>query len=88
MCDILDPITGQPYNRDPRTTAKKAEAYMASSGVGDTAYFGPEAEFFVFDDVRWSTDPHKTGYSFDSTELPANTDRAYDMGNMGHRPWP
>jgi len=88
MCDILDPITGQPYNRDPRTTAKKAEAYMASSGVGDTAYFGPEAEFFVFDDVRWSTDPHKTGYSFDSTELPANTDRAYDMGNMGHRPGP
>ncbi len=88
MCDILDPVTGQPYGRDPRTTAKKAEAYMASSGVGDTAYFGPEAEFFVFDDVRWSTDPHKTGYSFDSTELPANTDRAYDMGNMGHRPGP
>jgi len=88
MCDILDPITGQPYGRDPRTTAKKAEAYMASSGVGDTAYFGPEAEFFVFDDVRWNTDPHKTGYSFDSTELPANTDRAYDMGNMGHRPGP
>ena len=88
MCDILDPISGQPYNRDPRTTAKKAEAYMNSSGVGDTAYFGPEAEFFVFDDVRWSTDPHKTGYSFDSTELPANTGRAYDMGNMGHRPGP
>ncbi len=88
MCDILDPISGQPYNRDPRTTAKKAEAYMASSGVGDTAYFGPEAEFFVFDDVRWNTDPHKTGYSFDSTELPANTDRDYDMGNMGHRPGP
>ena len=88
MCDIVDPITGQPYGRDPRTTAKKAEAYMASSGVGDTAYFGPEAEFFVFDDVRWNPDPHKTGYSFDSTELPANTDRAYDMGNMGHRPGP
>lgn len=88
MCDILDPISGQAYNRDPRMTAKKAEAYMASTGVGDTVYFGPEAEFFVFDDVKWSTEPHKTGYSFDSTELPANTDRAYDMGNMGHRPGP
>lgn len=88
MCDILDPISGQAYNRDPRTTAKKAEAYMAASGVGDTAYFGPEAEFFIFDDVRWNTAPHKTGYSFDSTELPANTGREYDMGNMGHRPGP
>ena len=88
MCDVLDPITGQPYSRDPRTTAKKAEAYLQQSGVGDTAFFGPEAEFFVFDDVRWNTEPHKTGYSFDSTELPANTGRDYDMGNMGHRPGP
>ncbi|MEQ3649071.1 type I glutamate--ammonia ligase [Hyphomonas sp.] len=88
MCDILDPITGQAYNRDPRTTAKKAEAYVKSSGVGDTVFFGPEAEFFVFDDVRWSTEPHKTGYSFDSTELPINTDKEYPMGNMGHRPGP
>ncbi|MEL7128315.1 MAG: type I glutamate--ammonia ligase [Pseudomonadota bacterium] len=88
ICDILDPITGQAYNRDPRTTAKKAEAYLKASGVGDTAFFGPEAEFFVFDDVRWSTEPHKTGYSFDSTELPANTGKEYEMGNMGHRPGP
>ena len=88
MCDVLDPITGQPYSRDPRTTAKKAEAYLQQSGVGDTAFFGPEAEFFVFDDVRWNTEPHKTGYSFDSTELPANTGRDYEMGNMGHRPGP
>lgn len=88
FCDILDPISGQAYNRDPRTTAKKAEAYLQASGVGDTAFFGPEAEFFIFDDVRWSTDPHKTGYSFDSTELPANTGREYPMGNMGHRPGP
>ncbi|GAB5457784.1 MAG: type I glutamate--ammonia ligase [Henriciella sp.] len=86
MCDILDPISGQAYNRDPRMTAKKAEAYMASTGVGDTVYFGPEAEFFVFDDVKWSTAPNKTGYSFDSTELPFNTDKDYEMGNMGHRP--
>jgi glutamine synthetase len=88
FCDVLDPITGQPYNRDPRTTAKKAEAYLKSTGVGDVAYFGPEAEFFIFDDVRWSTDPHNTGYSFDSVELPANTGREYPMGNMGHRPGP
>ena len=52
FCDILDPITGEPYNRDPRTTAKKAVAYLKSLGIGDTAYFGPEAEFFIFDDVR------------------------------------
>ncbi|AXE64729.1 type I glutamate--ammonia ligase [Hyphomonas sp. CACIAM 19H1] len=88
FCDVLDPVSGQAYNRDPRTTAKKAEAYLAASGLGDTAFFGPEAEFFIFDDVRWSTDPHKTGYSFDSTELPANTGREYPMGNMGHRPGP
>ncbi len=88
FCDILDPMTGQAYSRDPRTTAKKAEAYLQSTGVGTTAYFGPEAEFFVFDDVRWSTDGHKTGYQFDSVELPANTDRDYPGGNMGHRPGP
>ncbi|KCZ96770.1 glutamine synthetase, type I [Hyphomonas polymorpha PS728] len=88
FCDVLDPVSGQAYNRDPRTTAKKAEAYLAASGLGDTAFFGPEAEFFIFDDVRWSTDPHKTGYSFDSTELPANTGREYPMGNLGHRPGP
>lgn len=88
MCDILDPITGQAYDRDPRTTAKKAESYLQQSGVGETAYFGPEAEFFIFDDVRWNTAAHNTGYSFDSTELPANTGKSYEMGNMGHRPGP
>ena len=88
MCDVLDPITGQPYNRDPRTTAKKDEAYVKAAGVGDTVFFGPEAEFFVFDDVRWSVEPHNTGYSFDSTELPINTGKEYPMGNMGHRPGP
>jgi len=88
MCDVLDPIAGQAYNRDPRTTAKKAEAYLKQAGVGDTAFFGPEAEFFIFDDVRWSIEPHKTGYSFDSTELPINTGKEYPMGNLGHRPGP
>jgi glutamine synthetase len=88
FCDILEPGTLQPYNRCPRGIGKKAEAYIAASGVGDTGYFGPEAEFFVFDDVRWSTDPWNTGYSFDSTELPANTGKHYEAGNMGHRPGP
>jgi glutamine synthetase len=88
FCDVLEPSTGQAYNRDPRTTAKKAEAYLKSSGVGTTAFFGPEAEFFVFDDVRWNTDPNNTGYSFDSKELPYNSGREYPEGNMGHRPGP
>lgn len=88
FCDIRNPSDGTPYNRDPRGTAKRAETYMKSVGVGDTAYFGPEAEFFIFDDVKWSTDQNNTGYSFDSTELPANTSRDYEMGNMGHRPGP
>ncbi len=62
ICDILDPTTRAPYNRDPRGIAKKAEAFVASTGIGDTAYFGPEAEFFVFDDVRFSCDPYNTGF--------------------------
>ena len=72
FCDILEPDTGEAYNRDPRGTAKAAEAYMRSAKVGDNVYFGPEAEFFVFDDVRWDTDQNITGYSIDSSELPQN----------------
>lgn len=86
FCDVLDPISGEGYNRDPRMTAKKAEAYVKSSGVGDTVYVGPEAEFFVFDDVRFSTDPYNTGFLLDSTELPSNSYSEYEGGNMGHRP--
>src|SRR5690606_34049013 len=78
VCDVLEPTTGQPYNRDPRGIAKKAQAYLQSLGIGDTAYFGPEAEFFVFDDVRFSTDPYNTGFTVDSTELPTNSDTAYE----------
>lgn len=86
FCDVLNPDTAEPYNRDSRSMAKKALAYVQSSGVGDVVYFGPEAEFFLFDDVRWNTAPHNTGYSFDSTELPSNTGAEYAEGNMGHRP--
>ena len=88
LCDILEPGTGESYNRDPRTTAKKAEAFLKSSGIGDQAFFGPEAEFFVFDDVRWSTEQNDTSYKFDSEEGPYNSNRAFEGGNMGHRPGP
>ncbi|MGD2132742.1 MAG: type I glutamate--ammonia ligase [Maricaulaceae bacterium] len=88
ICDIVEPGTGSPYNRDPRSTAKRAEAYLQSSGIGDAAYFGPEAEFFVFDDVRWSTAQQSTGYQLDSIEGPYNSDAMYDGGNPGHRPGP
>ena len=88
FCDVLNPDTGEPYNRDPRSMARKALAYVQSLGIGDTVYFGPEAEFFVFDDVRWSTAAHDTGYSFDSIELPSNTSKSYPEGNLGHRPGP
>ncbi len=85
VCDVVEPTTGQPYNRDPRGIAKKALAHLKSAGVGDTAYFGPEAEFFVFDDVRFSVDPYNTGFTLDSSELPSNSDTAYEGGNLGHR---
>jgi glutamine synthetase len=85
VCDVVEPTTGQPYGRDPRGIAKKAEAYAASTGIGDTVYFGPEAEFFVFDDVRFSSDPYNTGFTVDSLELPTNSDTAYEGGNLGHR---
>ncbi|MGE3335427.1 MAG: type I glutamate--ammonia ligase [Rhodospirillaceae bacterium] len=88
FCDTYEPATGQLYNRCPRAIAKKALAYMESAGVGDTAYFGPEAEFFVFDDVRYSASPTNMFFSFDSEELPINDGRKYDEGNPGHRPRP
>ncbi|KLK93039.1 glutamine synthetase [Microvirga vignae] len=84
-CDILEPATGEPYNRDPRGIAKKAEAYLRSTGIADTVYVGPEAEFFVFDDVKFMADPYNTGFKLDSSELPINGDTAYEGGNLGHR---
>jgi len=86
VCDIAEPGTGQAYGRDPRSTAKKAEAYLAASGIGDTAFFGPEAEFFVFDDVRYKTGMHGAAYELDSEEGPYNSFRTYPDGNTGHRP--
>ncbi|MEM9705120.1 MAG: type I glutamate--ammonia ligase [Pseudomonadota bacterium] len=88
FCDILEPSTGEAYGRDPRSTAKAAEAFLAASGVGDTAYFGPEAEFFVFDDVRWSVEQNDTGFMIDSMEGPYNSATDYELGNLGHRPGP
>ena len=86
FCDVLEPLTNEPYERDPRSIAAKAQAYMRQTGVGDTATFGPEAEFFVFDDVRFAATPFNCGYKIDSIELPTNTDTEYEMGNLGHRP--
>ena len=83
-CDVLEPLTYQPYSRDPRTTAKKAEAYVKTLGIGDSVYFGPEPEFFIFDDVRYSNTTYKVGFSVDSSELPTNNDTAYEAGNNGH----
>src|SRR6266851_2494841 len=85
VCDVLEPTTGEPYNRDPRSIAKKSVAYLKSTGVGDAVYFGPEAEFFVFDDVRFKADPYNTGFKIDSIELPSNMDTEYEGGNLGHR---
>ena len=85
FCDILDPGTGEAYDRDPRMTAKKAEAFLKQSKIGETVYVGPEAEFFIFDDVRFTSEPYNTGFRIDSVELPTNAGTEYEMGNQGHR---
>jgi glutamine synthetase len=86
FCDTHEPLTGQPYGRDPRSIAKKAEQYVATTGVGDKAYFGPEAEFFIFDDVRYKTGMNGAMYEIDSEEGPYVSDKKYPDGNTGHRP--
>lgn len=86
ICDIVDPVTGQPYERDPRSTAKKAEAYLKSTGVADAAYVGAEAEFFVFDDVKTSIQPHKISFEISSVEGDSQADKEIEGGNKGHRP--
>ena len=85
-CSIVEPDTGEAYERDPRGTAQKAEAYLKSSGIGDVAYMGPEAEFFLFDDVRFSNTINKVSFEVDATDASWNSDTEYEMGNMGHRP--
>jgi glutamine synthetase len=85
-CDILEPSTMEPYSRCPRSVAKRAEVYLKSTGIADTALFGPENEFFVFDDVRWAADIHRCFYQVDSEEATWNTEKVYEGGNIGHRP--
>jgi glutamine synthetase len=84
-CSIVEPDTNERYERDPRGTAQKAEAYLVSSGIGDVAYFGPEAEFFIFEDVRYSNKPNKVSFEIDAEAAAWNTDTEYEHGNLGHR---
>lgn len=86
VCDIVEPSTGELYARDPRSTAKRAEGFVQSTGLGDTVYVGPEAEFFVFDDVRFYDGYNGNGFSIDDIELPTNSNKAYEGGNLAHRP--
>ncbi|GHA81542.1 type I glutamate--ammonia ligase [Cognatilysobacter bugurensis] len=86
VCDILDPTTMQGYTRDPRGIAKRAEAYLKSSGIADTAFFGPEPEFFIFDSVRFANEMGHTFFHVDSEEAAWNSGRDYQGGNTGYRP--
>ena len=86
ICDVQEPTTGQNYGRCPRSIAKAAEAFVNSSGIGDTTYFGPEAEFFIFDDVRFDVAMNHSFYYLDSKEGSYNTGTEYPEGNLGHRP--
>ncbi len=85
-CDVLDPADGKAYERDPRSLAKRAEAYMKSTGLGDTAYFGPEPEFFIFDQVQWNVNMQGCFVKVTSEEAPWSTGADFEGGNMGHRP--
>jgi len=85
-CDVVEPSTGKGYERDPRSLAKRAEAYLKSSGMGDTAYFGPEPEFFIFDSVTWNVDMSGSFVKIKSEEAPWSTGIDYEAGNLAHRP--
>jgi len=85
-CDIVEPSTMQGYERDPRSVAKRAIEHLRSTGIGDEAYFGPEPEFFILDDVRWGSDMSGTFVKVDSEESEWNSEKVYRDGNMGHRP--
>jgi glutamine synthetase len=88
FCDVIEPSTGQPYSRDPRSTARRAQAYLEQTGIGDTAVFGPELEFFIFDDVRFDVSGNKTFYQLNEEEGPYNSGSELEGGNTGHRPGP
>jgi len=85
-CTVYEPDTMERYDRDPRGTARNAEEYLKSTGIGDTAYMGPEAEFFLFDDVRFSVAMNKVSYQVDAADGSWNSDTEFETGNMGHRP--
>jgi glutamine synthetase len=85
-CDVIEPSTGQGYARDPRSLAKRAEAYLKSTGIADTAFFGPENEFFVFDSVRWDASMKGSFVEIDAENAAWNSGKAYEDGNKGHRP--
>ena len=86
VCDIVEPGDGSLYSRDPRSTAKRAAAYVKTLGLGDKVFVGPEPEFFMFDDVRFENGYAGAGYAIDDVELPTNTGKEYESGNLGHRP--
>jgi glutamine synthetase len=86
FCDVLEPSTMQAYARCPRSIAKRAEAYLKSTGVADTAFFGPEPEFFVFDSVRWRNDMEGASFQIESEEGAWSSRRRFEEGNTGHRP--
>ena len=85
-CDIVEPATMQGYDRDPRSIAKRAEAFLASTGLGDAAFFGPEPEFFVFEDVKWSADMSGASYEINAEEAAWSSNLDFEDGNTGHRP--
>lgn len=85
-CCIVEPDTGEAYERDPRSTAVKAETYLKASGIGDSFFVGPEAEFFLFDNVRFANTINKVSYEVDAVDASWNSDSEYEMGNTGHRP--
>ncbi len=85
-CDVIEPNTMEGYERDPRSIAKRAEAYLQSTGIADTCFFGPEPEFFILDDVRWGTDMSGSFVKVDSEEAEWNSEKVFEEGNIGHRP--
>ena len=85
-CDVVEPTTMQGYERDPRSIAKRSEAYLKSTGIGDAAFFGPEAEFFIFDSVRWTNEMSEASYHIESVEGAWSSGKEYEDGNIGHRP--